>query len=90
MKEPVFDLSHINLAIEAEYNRSRLAPAMDAGLPKIGEIIELSAMGNSHAWNLKFEVVAVDPRTGLMEARACEANADGEHTLIRMLLRRLQ
>jgi hypothetical protein len=63
---------------------------MDTGMPKVGEIIELSAMGNPHAQTMRFEIISVDPRTNLIEARACKANADGEYSHIRMKLGRLQ
>jgi len=60
------------------------------GLPQVGEIIELSAMGKPDGITVRFEVISMDPQTGLMEARACDANADGEFTHIRMKLTRLQ
>ena len=63
---------------------------MDSSLPKVDEIVELSVIGNPQVEVLKFEVISVDAQTGLMEARACQANADGEHCLIRTLLGRLQ
>lgn len=59
-------------------------------MPKVGEIIELCALGNPHAKSWKFEVVSVDPWTHLIEARACEPNANGEHSHIRMKLERMQ
>jgi hypothetical protein len=38
----------------------------------------------------RFEVIAVDPRSGLMEAKVCEVNAEGRYRPIRMSLQRLQ
>lgn len=63
---------------------------MENGLPEVGQIIELSAMDSPNEKVLRFEVISVDTRTGLMEARACESNSDGEHVRIRMFLWRLQ
>ena len=63
---------------------------MDTGMPKVGEIIELAAMGNPRVRAHRFEVISVDPLTHLIEARACEANANGEHSHVRMRLERLQ
>lgn len=62
----------------------------DPGLPQVGEVVEISSMEQPHAKAARFEVISVDPRSGLIEARACEANADGEHTHVRMRLQRLQ
>jgi hypothetical protein len=62
---------------------------MDDGLPRIGEILELSLM-ELQAMTMRFEVIAVDPCTGVMEAKACEPNSNGEHWYIRMRLQRLQ
>ena len=62
---------------------------MDAGLPRIGEIVELSSTENPQAKTAKFEIISFDPTTGLIEARACEPNPDGEHTFLRMLLQRI-
>jgi len=59
-------------------------------LPKPGEIIELVPLGKPDAKTVRLEVISMDPRTGLMEAKACEANPDGEFTHIRMVLARLQ
>jgi len=56
------------------------------GLPQVGEIVELSAMEIPGGNIMRFEVTAVNSRTGLMEAKACEANADGQFTHIRMKL----
>jgi len=61
--------------------------AATTGLPEVGEIVELRTPDCN---TMRFEVIAVDPRTGLMEAKACEANADGQFTHIRMKLSRLQ
>jgi len=64
--------------------------AATTGLPEVGEIVELVSMGRPDYTTMRFEVLAVDPRTGLMEAKACEADADGQFTHIRMKLSRLQ
>lgn len=85
----MYDLSRPNITFALIYKRIALLCSRDDGLPKVGDILELSAAAPD-AKNMRFEVISVDPRTGLMEARACEPNADGEHTLIRMSLRRLQ
>ncbi len=77
------------MAFIKQHIRSRLAQIMDAGLFRVGEILELTAV-EPEAESTRFEVIAVDPRTGLIEARSCEANRDGEHWLIRMRLQRLQ
>ena len=53
------------------------------GLPQVGEIVELEAVGKSGRGTMRFEVIAVGPQAGWMEAKACEA-------LIRMTLSRLQ
>jgi hypothetical protein len=63
---------------------------MDPELPRIGEIVELFAVDNPDSQDSRYEIISVDPGTCLIEARACEANADGEHTHIRMRLHRLQ
>jgi len=60
------------------------------GLPEVGEIIELAPLHNPRGKIMRFEVISVDPRTLLMEAKACEANPDGEFTHIRMRLERAQ
>ncbi len=62
---------------------------MDGGFPRVGEILELSSLA-PNAKSTRFVVISADAKTGLMEAKACEANADGEHLLIRMRLQRLQ
>ena len=56
------------------------------GLPEVGEIVELAETGKPDGESTRFEVISMDPRTGLMEAKACEANPDGEFTHIRMRL----
>ena len=60
------------------------------GLPQVGEIVELEAVGKSERGTMRFEVIALDPQSGWIEAKACEANADGQFTHIRMKLSRLQ
>jgi len=62
----------------------------NTGLPEVGEIVEISVLENPSGKTIRFEVISVDPRTGLMEAKACEANADGQFPHIRMKLERLQ
>jgi hypothetical protein len=61
----------------------------DATRLPVGEIVELAETGKPDGKSTRFEVISMDPRTGLLEAKACEANADGEFTHIRMRLARL-
>jgi len=60
------------------------------GLPEVGEIVELAEIGKPDGKGTRFEVISMDPRTGLMEAKACEANANGRFTHIRMRLARFE
>ena len=62
---------------------------MDAGMPRVGQIIEFCESGNPRGTGRRFEIISVNPQTRLIEARACEANADGRHSHIRMKLERL-
>jgi len=84
-------LIRIFMSLVLVFNRSRLwSVTTDIGLPQVGEIIELVAPRAPGGKAVKFEVISVDPRTRLMEAKACEANPDGQFTHIRMRLERLQ
>lgn len=69
-----YELYRLRLTFSTAFNRSRLR-AVDAGLPRIGEIVELSSTENPQAKTAKFEIISFDPIPGLIEARGMRAES---------------